>query len=390
MRTNLAGNKYLRFTLILLVLVASVFGYRHLQGGKDGREAPKPRAVGAATARIGSLNVYFQAIGTVVPPNTVTVKSRVDGELMALHFVEGQLIREGELLAEIDPRPYKVQLEQARGALTTAEALLKQALLELERYRRLIREHSVSEQQLEAQEGEVGRQKGAVISDRAAVAEAELMLTYCRITAPISGRVGLRKVDPGNMIRASDSAGIVVITQIQPMNVIFTLVESQIGEVLQALRADDPLRVEARGQDNSALIESGTLLTIDNQIDTSTGTVKAKAVFANQEGRLFPNQFVNTRLLVKTLRDALIIPSSAVQRNNEGFFVYAVEEGKAKLRTIRCGYSEGAQTVVEEGLKAGDVVVTDGVDRLRDGLPVSFSLTDEQAPNPAAEQENKS
>ncbi|MDR2801056.1 MAG: MdtA/MuxA family multidrug efflux RND transporter periplasmic adaptor subunit [Desulfovibrio sp.] len=372
------GNKLIRGALLVLIL-AALFTYRHFQRGKGEEEIPKPRTVGAVVAGVGSVDVYFQAIGTVASPNTVTVRSRVDGELVALHFVEGQFVREGDLLAEIDPRPYQVQLQQAKGALATDEALLKQAVLELERYRKLFREHSVSEQQVETQEGTVGRQEGAVISGRAAVAEAELMLTYCRITAPISGQAGLRKVDPGNMIRAADSTGIVVITQMRPMNVIFTLVENQIGEVLRAMRASGPLKVEAWGQDNNALLESGELVSLDNQIDTATGTVKAKAVFANEEGRLFPNQFVNTRLLVKTLRDVLIIPSAAVQRNNDGFFVYAAADGKAKLRPIRCGYSEDRRTVVEEGLKPGETVVTDGVDRLRDGMPISWRILGENS-----------
>ncbi|MDR1490809.1 MAG: MdtA/MuxA family multidrug efflux RND transporter periplasmic adaptor subunit [Desulfovibrio sp.] len=373
------GNKLIFGALPVLLILAALFAYRHFQPGKGVEEVPKPRTVGAAVARIGTVDVYYQAIGTVTSPNTVTVRSRVDGELVALHFVEGQFVREGDLLAEIDPRPYQVQLQQAKGALATDEALLKQAVLELDRYRKLFRERSVSEQQVETQEGTVGRQEGAVISGRAAVAEAELMLTYCRITAPISGQAGLRKVDQGNMIRAADSTGIVVITQMRPMNLIFTLVENQIGEVLRAMRTGGPLKVEAWGQDNSVLLESGELLSLDNQIDTATGTVKARAVFANEEGRLFPNQFVNARLLVKTLQDVLIIPSAAVQRNNEGFFVYAAEDGKAKLRAIRCGFSDDGRTVVEEGLKPGETVVTDGVDRLRDGMPISWRISGENS-----------
>jgi multidrug efflux system membrane fusion protein len=365
-------NRVLRFVCAVLLFGAGLYAYRHFQGaGSEGGPPPGPRTVRAATVRTGDVDVFIRALGTATSPHTVTVRSRVDGELTALHFVEGQMVAAGDLLAEIDPRPYKAQLQRAAGALATDEALLRQARRELERYRKLIREHSVSAQQLETQEGEVGRQEGAVTAGRAAVAEAELMLEYCGIRSPVSGRAGLRKVDPGNMIRASDDTGIVVITQLQPMNVIFTLVENQIGDVLKAMSGDAPLLAEVRGQDGT-LIENGRLLTIDNQIDTSTGTVKAKAVFVNKEGLLFPNRFVNVQLRVATIKDALLVPTSAVQRNNEGAFVYVVENGRAVMRNIRPGYAQDRESVVEEGLRAGDVVVVDGVDRLRDGMPVVY------------------
>jgi multidrug efflux system membrane fusion protein len=262
---------------------------------------------------------------------------------------------------------------QARGELARNEALLKDARLDLDRYRKLVREQSVSQQQVQAQESLVGQYEGAVLSGRASVADAELQLAYSRITAPVSGRVGLRNVDVGNMIRASDSGGLVVITQMRPMNVIFTLVEKQIQDVIEAMRAGRPLPVEVWGQDNKELLASGELLTIDNQIDTATGTVRAKAVFSNADGRLFPNQFVNTRLKVKTLEDVLLIPSSAVQRNARGFFVHVVEkDGTTRGRDIATGYATDAKTVVLSGIAPGDVVVTDGVDRLRDGLRVTY------------------
>jgi multidrug efflux system membrane fusion protein len=363
-------DRVLRFALAVLLVGAGIYAYRHF-GGADRESGPPPgaRTVRAATARTGDVDVYLHALGTATSPNTVTVRSRVDGELVALHFTEGQTVAAGDLLAEIDPRPYQVQLQRAGGALTTDEALLTQARRELERYRKLIKEHSVSAQQLETQEGEVGRREGAVVSDRADVAEAELMLEYCAIRAPVSGRAGLRTVDPGNMIRASDDTGIVVITQLQPMNVTFTLVENQIGDVLKAMSGAAPPLVEVRGQDGS-FIENGELLTIDNRIDTTTGTVKAKAVFANKDGLLFPNRFVNVRLRVATLKDALLIPTSAVQRNSAGAFVYTVKDGKAAMRNIRLGYAQDDESVVVEGLHAGEVLVIDGVDRLRDGMPV--------------------
>jgi RND family efflux transporter, MFP subunit len=373
-------NKTAIIVLLLFGIGAGWFVSSRLMPKPVQRPEIPPQPVRAASARIGNIDVFIQALGTVTSPNTVTVKSRVDGQLMAVHFTEGQLVRAGDLLAEIDPRPFEVQLQQALGNLARDEALLKDAELDLERYRKLIKEQSISAQQLQSQEGLVGQYRGSVVTDKAAVADAELQLTYSRITAPISGRVGLKKVDAGNMIRASDSEGLVVITQMRPMHVVFTLVEKQIPEVVPAMRKEGPLTVEAWGQDNKTLLATGELLTIDNQIDTATGTVKAKATFANDERKLFPNQFVNARLKVRTLENVLIIPTSAVQRNNDGFFVYAVEQGKTGSRTIAAGYATDTETVVVSGLNEGDVVVTDGVDRLRDGMPVTFEQPDaEQA-----------
>lgn len=360
-------------SIVIALLILGVGWFIHARMAARPAERPevKPQPVRAASTRVGTMDVFIQALGTVTSPNTVTVKSRVDGQLMALHFTEGQVVREGALLAGIDPRPFEVQLQQAQGNLARDEALLKDAELDLARYRKLIKEQSISAQQLQAQESLVGQYRGAVVTDKAAVADAELQLTYSRISAPVSGRVGLKKVDVGNMIRSSDSDGIVVITQIRPMHVIFTLVEKQIPEVFAAMRAGGPLTVEAWGQDNKTLLATGELLTIDNQIDTATGTVKAKATFANDDRVLFPNQFVNTRLKVKTLDAVLIIPSSAVQRNNDGFFVYVVKDGKTRSQKIATGYATDTESVVASGLAEGDVVVTDGVDRLRDGMAVT-------------------
>jgi multidrug efflux system membrane fusion protein len=374
-----AFRSVLRFPRVLvfplLIAVAWAVYARSFRPGETAGEAPGPLAVRAAAAHTGSLDVYFQALGTVTSPGTVTVKSRVDGQLMALHFLEGQSVQEGDLLAEIDSRPFAIKLMQAQGDLVRNEALLTDARLDLERYRKLVKEQSVSQQQVQAQESLVGQYEGAVISGKAAVADAELQLAYSRITAPVSGRVGLRNVDVGNMIRSSDSGGIVVITRMQPMDVIFTLVEKQIPDVIASMRSGPPLTVEAWGQDNRDLFAVGELLTIDNQIDTATGTVRARAVFSNTDGRLFPNQFVNVRLKVKTLQDVLLIPSSAVQRNARGFFVHVVlEDGTVKGRDITTGYATDAETVVLSGLSPGDIVVTEGVDRLRDGLRVTYSL----------------
>ncbi|MDL2266668.1 MdtA/MuxA family multidrug efflux RND transporter periplasmic adaptor subunit [Desulfovibrio sp. OttesenSCG-928-G15] len=355
----------------LLVLGAALYGYSRFGKKEAHRGGLKPLAVRVAVVKLGSMDVFIQGLGTVTSPNTVTVKSRVDGQLMSLYFTEGQMVAQGELLAEIDPRPFRTQLQQAKGTLAREQAQLKDAELDLQRYRKLIKEQSVSQQQLQSQEGLVGQSRGGVQSSAAAVAEAELQLSYTRITAPITGRVGLRKVDVGNMIRASDSNGLVVITQIDPMHVIFTLVEKDIPTVLRAMR-NTRLEVQAWGQDNKTLLGTGQLLTLDNQIDTATGTVKAKAEFHNADRMLFPNQFVNARLKVATLENALIIPSSAVQRNNNGFFVYAVREGKTRAQNIVTGHSTDTHTVVTSGLTVGEIVVIDGVDRLRDGMPVTY------------------
>ena len=365
----------IRIPLIIvcvLLLLGGFIYYRRIQAQAPPREGARPLAVRVATVRSETVPVYFTAIGTVTPPRTVMVKSRVDGELIALHFDEGQKVLEGQLLAEIDPRPFEVQKAQALGNLARDEALLKDAQLDFERYKKLIRERSISQQQLQSQESLVGQYEGAVAADRAAVADADLQLTYSRVTAPVTGRVGLSKVDVGNIIRSSDSEGIVVITQMQPMDVVFTLVEKQIPDVAEAMRREGRLQVEAWGQDNTKKLATGYLLRLDNQIDTSTGTVKAKAVFDNEDDALFPNQFVNVRLKVRELANVPVIPSSAVQRNNNGFFVYVGENGETRMQELETGYATDRITVVDSGLQLGEIVVTDGIDRLREGSKVTF------------------
>ena len=365
-------NTLLPFALLFLLLAGSYALYAFFKSKGAPDAGKKAQTVRVASVRPGDIPVYLQALGTVTPPNTVVVKSRVDGQLMRLHFTEGQMVNEGDLLAEVDPRPFEVQRKQALGALARDEAQLKGARLDLERFRKLIKEQSVSLQQLQAQEALVGQYEGAVLADKASVADAELQLTYCRVVAPVSGRVGLKQVDAGNIIHASDSNGIVIITQTRPMDVLFTLVEKDIPQVLESMRANPSLAVEAWGQDGKTLLNSGTLLSLDNQIDTATGTVKAKARFDNQDDRLFPNQFVSVRLLVKTLDNVLIVPSSAVQRGSEGFFVYAVTNGTTRMQSVTAVYATATDTVIDSGLKSGDIVVTDGVDRLRAGTAVTY------------------
>ncbi len=367
--------------IILLLLVAGGLWWKFRPSGPAHPQGEDARSVRTAEVVSGDMPIVVQALGTAVPENTALVRSRVDGVLQALHFTEGQLVKAGDLLAEIDPRPFETALAQAKGTLARDEALLKDAQLDLIRFRKLVREGSVSEQQLQSQEGTVGRYEGEVAADRAAVADAALQLEYSRITAPITGRVGLKKVDLGNMIRSSDTTGIVSITQEDPMTVVFTLVERRIPVVQEGMVTHpEGLVVEAWDQDNAALLETGKLLTLDNAIDTATGTVKAKALFPNKTGRLFPNRFVNVRLRVATLQNVPLIPDAAIQRDEKGFYVFIVgPENKAQMRSITVGHRTDTTTVVPKGLAPGERVVTDGLDRLRNGTSIQSVQEPEKA-----------
>ena len=329
--------------------------------------------VAAAPAHLGDIEVYVEGLGTVTPRNLVTVKSRVDGQLMRLTFTEGQAVRRGELLAEIDPRPFEVQLAQAEGQLLRDEALLKNAQLDLERYRTLLAQDSIAKQQFDTQEALVRQYEGAVKVDRGQVDSARLQLSYARITAPVSGRVGLRQVDPGNMIHASDSNGLVVIAQLQPITVVFSLPEDAVQRIMPRLAAGESLPVLAYDREKRNLLATDTLLTVDNQIDTATGTFKLKAEFANDDNRLFPNQFVNARMRLETRRQVLLIPSAAIQRGSQGTFVYVVnDDHTVSVRPVQVGPSQGEETLIEHGLAPGERVVTDGVDKLREGARVQL------------------
>jgi len=341
------------------------------RGGFDPNARPLP--VVAAAARKGNIDVHIDALGTVTPRNMVVVHSRVDGQLMSVAFREGQTVKAGDLLAQIDPRPFEVQLTQANGQMARDQAQLKNAQLDLERYRTLLTQDSVSKQQVDTQEALVRQYQGTVQSDQGAIDNARLQITYARIVAPISGRVGLRQVDPGNIVHASDANGLVTITQVQPITVIYPVPEDNVPRIVKRVQGGQELAAEAFDRSGKNRLATGRLLTIDNQIDTATGTVKLKAEFPNQDAALFPNQFVNVRMVVETRQDVTLVPSAAIQRGAPGTFVFVVKQDQSVTMTpVKLGAVEGESTEVQSGIDPGNLVVVDGADKLRDGSKVEL------------------
>lgn len=335
-----------------------------------GRRGAPMSPVQAATATQQTVPRYLSGLGTATAANTVTVTSRVDGQLMAIHFTEGQQVKAGDLLAEIDPRPFQVQLTQAQGQLAKDQATLANARRDLARYQQLVKTNLVSRQELDTQASLVQQTEGAIKADQGAVDSAKLQITYSRITAPIDGRVGLKLVDVGNYVTSGSTTGLVVITQTHPIDVVFTLPEGNIADLLKAQKAG-PVSVEAWDRTNQNKLTTSSLLSLDNQIDTATGTIKLKARFANEDDALFPNQFVNARLQVDTLHDAVVIPTAALQMGNEGNFVWTLsEDNKVSKHRVTAGVQDSRQVVISAGLNAGDRVVTDGIDRLTEGMQV--------------------
>src|ERR1700682_3295847 len=391
---------------VLIVVVVAALGYWYFRGPKASTEAQGPAAPGGsakgqgrqgsgaggfavpvvdATAQPGDHPVHFNGVGTVTAFNTVTVHSRVDGQITKISFQEGQFVHQGESLLEIDPRPYQVQLEQAEGQLAKDQAQLRDVQVNYERFQLLYKEGVIPKQQVDTQGAQVGQSEGAIKVDQAAIDSAKLQLVYSRVIAPISGRIGLRLVDVGNIVHASDSNGLLVITQLQPIAVIFALPQDQLPEVATKLQKGEQLIVDAYDRDDTTKIESGKLLTIDNQIDTSTGTYKLKAVFNNDRNILFPNQFVNVHLLADIKKNLVIVPSSAIQRGPQGTYVYVVQNGDtAKIQPVTIAQTTTDSVGLSAGLNAGDLVVVDGQDKLQDGskvTPTSAPATPSNAQN---------
>jgi membrane fusion protein, multidrug efflux system len=338
--------------------------------GTSRAEAPQP--VREAVAVKGDMPVVLQGLGTVSPLATVLVKTQINGQLTAIAFKEGQLVKKGDFLAQIDPRPYQVALEQAQGQLAHDQALLKQAETNLARYLTLLKQDSISRQQTEDQRFLVLQYQGSIQTDQALIDNAKLNLTYCHIVSPVDGRVGLRQVDAGNFVQTTDPNGIVVITELQPISVVFPLPQDTLEQVMARLRDGSRLEVAVYDHDNVRRIATGTLETVDNQIDTTTGTAKLRAVFANTDDALFPNEFVNAHLVVNTLHDAVVVPSVAVQTGAPGTYVWLVRpDNTVVVRRVEVGPSDGERIAILAGLAAGDKVVTDGIDRLREGSKVT-------------------
>jgi multidrug efflux system membrane fusion protein len=343
-----------------------------------------PMPVVAATVAKANLEVTLGGLGSVTPLATVTVKTQIAGTLQEIAFQEGQMVKKGDFLAQIDPRPYQAQLEQAQGTLAKDQALLKQAQIDLKRYKTLLSEDSIASQQVDTQESLVEQYKGTVLTDQANVDTAKLNLVYCHIVAPVSGRVGLRQVDLGNYVQTSDTNGLVVITQMQPMSVVFTLPEDQLPQVLVQTVKGAQLKATARNRDKTITLAEGKLDTIDNQIDSATGTVKLRALFANEPQILYPQQFVNVDLLVNTLVDAKVVPTAAVMNGAPGTYVYLVkDDNTVTVRPIKTGPQSGEKVAVLSGLELGDKVVVDGADKLREGAQVTLPAAGDTAAAPA-------
>jgi multidrug efflux system membrane fusion protein len=383
--------------LLWLVILGGLgfFGYRYYQTRQQKaaaaahaeaeRAARRAVTIAATPSHKGDLPVYLRGLGTVTPYNTVNVKTRVDGPIIRVNFREGQNVKAGDVLVEIDPRPFQVALEQAQGQLARDQAQLNDAQVNLKRYQALWNAQVIAKQQLDTQASQVGQFEGTIAADNAAIDNAKLNLSFTKVTAPITGRIGLRQVDIGNIVHASDANPIAVITQVEPIAVLFTIPADQLPPVLAKLHAGVNLPVQAFDRSDTVKIASGALETVDNQIDPSTGTSRLKAIFQNSDGVLFPQQFVNCRLLLDTRRGVVLVPAAAIQRGPQGAYVYVVQKDQtAAMRSVTTGVTEGLDIEVTSGLAAGETVVVDGQDKLQPGVKVDVRAPVTQNTAPAA------
>ena len=377
--------------LLLVVVLVGMLVWRHLHNEKKVVPAPAKITAATTTAKKGDIGVYLDEIGTVTPVYTASITSQVNGLVVAVHFKEGQLVNKGDPLIDIDSRTYRATLLQAQGTLERDENILAQARMDLERYRDAWARKAIAKQLLDDQEKIVAQDEGTVKNDQGTVQFDQIQVEYCHITAPIPGRVGLRLVDPGNVVQSSGTATLAVITQLEPITVIFTIPEDSLGPVEAQLRKKAKLTVDAFDRTAQTKIASGRLLTLDNQIDTTTGTVKARSIFANKNNALFPNQFVNTRLLVNTLQGVTLIPASAIQQNGQASFVYVIQNNIAHMRSIKPGVTDGGMTQVD-GINPGDVVANSSFDKLQDNTAVVIAnkVSNSASTKPAAAATNGS
>ncbi len=383
-KSTVPSRKRWIWVVLLIVLAAGIFlVWRKISSDNATAAAAAKAAKGppaipvvAAAARKGDIGVYYSGLGAVTPLATVTVRTRVDGQLMSVRYREGDTVHKGDLLAEIDDGPYQAALTQAQGMLARDQALLANARIDLARYQVLVTQQAAPEQQMATQQALVHQDEGIVKLDQGQVEAAQVNLAYCKITAPISGRIGLRLVDSGNIVQSSDANGLVVITQMDPISAIFTISEDQLQVVLKKMAAGQKLEVDAYDRAAKTKLAQGSLTTLDNQIDPTTGTLKLRATFANANGTLFPNQFVNARLLVEEKRGVTLMPTAGVQRNSTATYVYVVKtDSTVTVRPITIGTTEGDDSEVTTGLNAGEIVVLTGVDKLQEGTKVSAQVT---------------
>lgn len=358
--------------LLLAMLVGAIMLWRRHEAATTKKPAAPKIPITTATTKNGDIGVYLDEIGTVTPVYTASITSEVNGLVVEVYFKEGQLVRKGDALIDIDSRPYRANLLQAQGALQRDENVLAQAKMDLQRYQEAWARRAIAKQQMDDQEKIVLQDEGTVKNDEGTVQYDQVQVDFCHITAPISGRVGLRLVDPGNVVQASGTVTLAVITQLEPITVIFTIPEDALGPVEARLKKNAKLGVDAFDRAAQTKIASGTLLTLDNQIDTTTGTVKARAIFANKDDALFPNQFVNVRLLVNTLQGVALVPAAAIQQNGQASFVYVIQNGVAHNRAVKVGVTDAGMTQVE-GVNSGDVVATSSFDRLQENTAVAIS-----------------